>query len=284
METLNAGSLRLCLGIDPDLPVSSPFLHFEEAVRRHEDFLDWLVSSSFLNDPHPRISLKFQLAFFLRFGLPGLKALTACIQTYRDHFDIILDGKFNDIQNSLQAYLDFAFVTLGVNGITLNPYFGTRSLEFALEQCSKHWGPRGRLYILCATTEKDHKSQPLNYLHSSYEALITVCGSLKQKLMHKHKNDPGHAAVLGLVIGATEASVIKASSVLAESGLSVLAPGLGAQKASLGNLAIFRNQLPKSEITFPVSRGLFEGGRADLDVIKERFIDMHRKFQKVIAL
>ena len=42
--------------------------------------------------------------------------------SFSKEYTIILDAKFNDISTTLKAYLEFAFVSLGVHGITISPF------------------------------------------------------------------------------------------------------------------------------------------------------------------
>jgi orotidine-5'-phosphate decarboxylase len=248
------GVTRLALGIDPEVdgrtvaPGSAAALAaFDRALAAHESVL-----------AHPSTRqrvrwLKPNLAFFLRHGSQGLARLERFVAEQRAHYLIELDAKFSEIENSLRGSLEFAFRVLGVHGVTLNAFLGERSVGLALELCGQHVGPNGRVHVLCRTSEASQG--PLAHLQSDWGALVDAVAAQARAVA---AGDPALALMGGVVVGAGRREVLLHPRLL-ESGLSVLAPGLGAQGADETIIGACAQAGPR-EILFPMSRGIFAGG------------------------
>lgn len=252
-------NIKLCLGIDPN-PTEHKFKQFKECVYKHMEILDF-CKNSLCN-----IIIKPQFAFFLSFGNKGLLLLEELVAQFQNTFTIILDGKFNDISNSLQAYLHFAFNTLGVHGLTISPFLGEKSIQISFEYCAKRWGKRGRVYILCATTESS--SQELSFIHNNWKNIL-LATSKQQKAVFK--NTPDLYQIAGVVVGANHNSILL-SPEIKDSGLSILAPGLGFQSQKWNIIKECANQ--PNEIIFPISRAIFAGGNTTT-------LQMHKNLNEI---
>ena len=257
-------SVQLCLGIDPNTGPGSATLHdFKQALAAHSAFLRTLTSSL--------PSLKPNLGFFLRHGSHGIALLEEFVQEFSPRHHIILDGKFGEIGNTLEAYLDFAFKTLKAHALTVNPFLGERTLELAFEKCAKYGGPRGRIYVLCATSEAG--TAELQFIAKGWEKIAEACVAARARVFG---NQAEYALTAGVVIGANREEALF-SEHLRASRLSVLAPGLGAQKASQGVVAAAFSQ-PENEYVFPTSRGMFEGGLLSIDEMQARYASLQEIF------
>ena len=252
---MNKPVIQLGLGIDPHPEVFS-HEQFKHCVENHKKAIQFLKKH--LKNKY----LKINLAFFLPYGHKGISLLEKFVDRYKDEFTIILDGKFNEINNSLAAYLHFAFQTLGVHGITLNPFLGEKTLHLAFESCAKAVGSKGRVYILCATSESSNET--LSFFQDNWKKTILACEQVRRDVFSSQEN---LQACVGVVVGANRENVLF-SPELEESGLSVLAPGLGAQGADFG---ILKGLSPSNEWTFPMSRFLFAGGHCDLSHVKRHW-------------
>lgn len=257
-------TIFLSLGIDPN-PANGNFSHFSQYLKKHHRFLDSNLAE------FKKCYLKIQLAFFLRFGSAGIKLLEKFVDRYRDKFTIIVDGKFNDIQNSMQGHLDFVFKHLGVHGVTINPFLGENTLEMSFESCAKHTGGRGRVFVLCATSESS--TSTLSYLQENWKNKLVATAMIRDKIFANQKD---YSNIAGVVIGANREKILF-SRELAESRLSVLVPGLGAQGSNwdiISQCAEIGN-----EFIFNVGREIFNGGQATLPQMKKNFQKVQKKFE-----
>lgn len=250
----------LVLGIDPEASPhpkeasghTSPgeaqaLAAFRECLQAHE---------AVLAAPSTRTRvrwLKPNLAFFLRHGSRGIALLEEFVANHRDAYSILLDAKFSEIENSLRGSLAFAFETLGAHGVTLNPFLGERSVRLALEVCARTQGARGRVHVLCRTSESS--AGPLAGLQSDWRSLAQCVATEARAVT---SGDAALACLGGVVVGAAHRDILL-SPELRDAGLSVLAPGLGAQGAAFSIVEECASHGPL-EILFPMSRGLFAGG------------------------
>ena len=251
--------VSLCLGIDPQ----TGSVNFPAALESHSAFLRSLTA------PFP--SLKPNLGFFLRHGSRGIALLEQFVEEFSPRHHIILDGKFGEIGNTLDAYLDFVFKTLKAHSVTINPFLGERSLDLAFEKCAAHAGKNGRVYVLCATSETG--TAELDFIPRHFEKIIEACMSARTRVFGVGNEG---VALAGVVAAANREEVLF-SPALRHSGLSVLAPGLGAQKASHGVVAAAVRQ-PDNEFVFPLSRGVFEGGALSLLEMQARYSAIQQVF------
>lgn len=250
----------VCLGIDPvaGQPTSRPgesprgsnalsadsLNGFEQALDAHERVLKALFARQIV------CSLKPNLAFFLRYGSAGLRLLEGFCQRWREKMPVLLDAKFGEISNTLDAYLDFAFQTLGVKALTLNPFLGEDTIRQAAEKCLSATTGTGRIYVLCSTSQ--HSASALAALQEP-RAIIRACVGVRTALRSAF---PACADPLGLVIGANRADTL-ALPELAAADFPLLCPGLGAQGA---DWASARKAAAQLRVLFPQSRSFFGGG------------------------
>lgn len=260
---MNSTNIKLCLGIDPN-PSSHNFEAFRESVYKHMEILNFSIGKL------KNYIIKPQLAFFLAHGSKGLLLLEELIAKFQKDYTIILDAKFNDISSTLQAYLNFAFVSLGVHGITISPFLGEKSIELALEECAQRVGKKGRVYILCATSE--NSKQELSYIQNNWQKIITACVKIRENIF---QNDESFKNLTGVVIGANREEILFSPEFQA-SNLSALCPGIGAQNADWNVIA--KCKALSNEITFPFSRAAFSGGNIDLNKMYENILNINKYF------
>ncbi|MBX9704201.1 MAG: orotidine 5'-phosphate decarboxylase, partial [Silvanigrellaceae bacterium] len=141
--------------------------------------------------------LKLQLAFFLSYGSKGIALLEEFVQYFQDSYKIILDGKFNEIETSLQGYLEFCFKTLKVQGVTINPFLGEKTIQQTFETCYKFAGNEGRVYVLCATSETGQKS--MSFIKDHWQKIIRACMEAREDVFGINSRD---VKLPGVVIGA----------------------------------------------------------------------------------
>ncbi len=256
-------NINFCLGIDPN-PTQQNFESFRSAVYTHMEILDFYGNK--LNDK----VLKPQLAYFLAYGSKGISLLEEFVNRYNDKYTIIIDAKFNDISTTLKAYLHFVFGTLQAHALTISPFLGEQTLELAFEECAKKADRKGRVYVLCATSESS--TGELSFIDENWRRTLLACQQLREKIF---ANQEDLNKLIGVVIGANRENILF-SNELKASELSVLSPGLGAQGADWKIISKCANH--PNEITFPVSRGVFAGGNISLEQMKDNLVAIQRYF------
>ena len=213
----------LCVGIDPhpgvltawDLPGNPTGL--ERCARGMVEALGELVPV-----------FKPQSAFFEAYGAAGVAVLE---RTLTDIAAVgalsLLDVKRGDIGSTMAAYAAAYLTdgsTLAADAITLSPYLGFGSLEDAIELAIA----QGRgVYVLALTSNPEGPE--------IQHAMTADGGTVGQLVIDRaagHNSGAGLGSV-GVVIGAT----IAAPGVdLSRLNGSILAPGLGAQGATVSDL------------------------------------------------
>ena len=168
--------------------------------------------------------VKPQVGYFERFGSAGYQALEILIEEARhEGLCVIADSKRGDIGTTMSGY---ARAWLGPSplhsdAMTVSPYQGFAALEPAFVEAESSGGV---VFVLCATSNPD--SRDVQGAHHDAESVPATIARLA-----RHRN--GAQWTAGLVVGATRAL---SDSSLRESdldGLLILAPGFGAQGASL---------------------------------------------------
>lgn len=248
--------VRLCLGVDPQAK-DHQYASFVQAVRNHQEAIR-RVSPLLVNK-----ILKVNLAFFLAHGSRGIALLEEFIGEFKQEFSVILDGKFNEVAHSMAAYLEFVFGTLGAHGITINPFVGEKTIAQALEASARHVGSRGRVYVLCLTSESS--TGDLAVFPNAWPQIVRACQQVRDQV---YAGQETLSRCAGLVVGANRIQHLSNPKLLS-SGLSLLCPGLGAQGTPYSRVLECAALPFDNEFTFPVSRSLFDGGAWDADTVSD---------------
>jgi uridine monophosphate synthetase len=229
----------LCIGLDPHPgELSSPD---SQAV---QDFCVRLVDAT----KHIVLAYKPNIAFFEVYGNAGIAALEVVIDSIPKEIPVILDAKRGDIASSAQAYAQAAFITLGANAVTVNPYLGHDTLVPFLGN-----EKRG-VFLLCKTSNPGAADiQDLKVVSDSasvFDSNLTIYEFIAAKAVEWNKNDN-----LGLVVGATQIAALARVRKLAPN-LWILAPGVGAQGGDL--LAALQAGLRRDGLGMivPISRSI----------------------------
>ncbi len=207
----------LCVGLDPvaaRLPAvtrssPSPLLAFGRAI---------VESTSDVVSAY-----KPNLGFWLAEGAAGVEALQQLIDEIPDNLPVILDGKFNDVGHTAEAYAEAAFETLGVDAVTVNPYLGLDTLRPFLSQ-EEHGA-----FLLARTSNPS--APDLQDLDIEGQSLYQRVAQMATQWDH---DLPG---TCGLVVGATypqELGIVREAAL----DLLFLIPGIGAQGGNLDQAVI----------------------------------------------
>lgn len=216
----------LCVGIDPhpellrawDLPADAGGL--ERFARRCVEAFGDLVAV-----------VKPQSAFFETYGSAGIAVLERVLADLRDvGASSILDVKRGDIGSTMAAYAAAYLADgapLAADAITASPYLGFGSLEPALALAER----TGRgVYVLALTSNPEGAS-----VQQARSADGTSIGQqIIDAAIARNAGTGAPAGHVGLVVGATTAP---GRADLSRVNGPVLAPGLGAQGATAGDLA-----------------------------------------------
>ena len=163
-------------------------------------------------------AFKPNLAFWLAEGPEGLRQLQELVANIPDHLPVILDAKFSDIGHTATAYARAAFETLGVDGVTANPYLGIDALRPFLT--SEEYG----VFLLTRTSNPSAPNLQDKSVdgHPLYEEVARLA-------VRWNAECPG---TCGLVVGATYPEELARLRTIAPD-LPFLIPGIGAQGGSL---------------------------------------------------
>ncbi|MBN2150053.1 MAG: orotidine-5'-phosphate decarboxylase, partial [Candidatus Lokiarchaeota archaeon] len=234
---------RVCLGLDPAFQgqASIPrFLLDAAGGSRPEAIFEF--NSRILEAVHDVVPVvKPQLAFYMAHD--AMDALKRTIKKAKGlGLLVILDGKFNDIGSTSEAYATAAFDVLGADAATVNGYLGTDCVEPFLKR------PGKGAFVLAKTSNKssgefqDLFSMPLADLPAGRPTALVGDAALERNYVRMVKlvaawneqfKDPGTATYgkAGVVVGATYPEQLREVRALLP-GAFILVPGYGAQGAT----------------------------------------------------
>lgn len=154
-----ANNSLLCLGLDPD-PDKLP-KHYN--IRDAGD-VRWFCHSM-VDATHDIVgAYKINSAFFEVFGAQGQVILAELVRYIRNKgVPTILDAKRCDVENSARLYAKAAYDELGVDSMTVLPYFGTQALA-AFDR------PDKTTFVVAASTNEGAELLQGEYLGLVHEA------------------------------------------------------------------------------------------------------------------
>jgi orotidine-5'-phosphate decarboxylase len=203
--------------------------------------------------------VKPQVAFFERHGARGITSFEKLVAIARDAgMVVVADAKRGDIGSTTEAYADAWFRgPLAADAVTAVPYVGLGALV-PMAVAARETG-RGLIVVVTSSNPEGRQLQ---------EAVVgdgeTVEQSLVRAVSRWNAEEVGAAGGLGsvgVVVGATGSAP---PGQLAGLGGVVLAPGLGAQGATVADVARrFANCAPGSVLP-SASRALLGAGPRDL--------------------
>lgn len=252
---------RLCVGIDP-----------------HEALLEaWGLSTNV--DGLREFSLrcveafaghvaliKPQVAFYERFGSAGFAVLEETLDQLRESGSLVVaDAKRGDIGSTMEGY---ALAWLDQNSplccdaVTLTPYLGVGSLAPAIELA----GREGRgVFVMSANSNPEAEGFQAQTLSGSgatvAQHMVDECAGYNVDKRARNGESgsaaghEGHVGHVGVVVGAT----VKKPPKLDKLNAPVLMPGVGAQGATMEDVARIAGE--QAHLVFPnVSRSVLSAG------------------------
>lgn len=208
--------------------------------------------------------LKPQSAFFEAYGSAGIAVLERVLAAGSESGALmLLDAKRGDIGSTMAAYAE-AYLTdgspLAADALTVSPFLGFGSLRPAIDAALA--SGRG-IFVLCRTSNPEGARVQL--AAPPADSVMTAAGTVAAEIASAAAELNSGAepmGSIGLVVGATVGSLSGSiAAAIDAAGGPVLAPGIGAQGATVADLAgLFGAALPKVLPT--VSRSVLAGGPA----------------------
>ncbi len=240
----------LCVGLDIDKEKLPHFL-FESSKDPYFEFNKAIIDAT----KDLVCAYKLNMAFYEVFGAKGFDLLQKTVCYIPDNVVVIIDGKRNDIGNTVRKYAQSLFETFNADAVTLNPYLGKDSISPFLEykdKCS---------FILCRTS---------NPSAGDFQNLISDKTPLYQQVAKKIKEWNIHDNC-GAVVGATYPEELHIVRKLLGDNIPLLLPGIGKQGGDVEQTVKYGTNNKGEMAIINSSRGIIFAGT------DKRFADAAKK-------
>ncbi len=243
---LETNGTRLCVGLDTDLAwipdhlqaESNPILAFNKAI---------IEATSDLCSAY-----KMNLAFYESAGMKGMEALQGTLEAIPEHIITIGDAKRGDIGNTADHYAQAMFEFWGFDGLTVNPYMGTDTLE-------TYFRYEGKCIFVLALTSNPGSAQ--------FQRITTDGKPLYVNVIDRCLEEFGVRDQLGFVVGATHPNELGKVRSRVGPNIPLLIPGVGTQGGDAGGTV----KANDGGVAFVnVSRGISKAGSGEDFVQKAR--------------
>ncbi|MBJ7434123.1 MAG: orotidine-5'-phosphate decarboxylase [Microbacteriaceae bacterium] len=238
----------LCVGIDPSTDaLRTVGLH--DTAEGALEFGRAIVAVS-----ASRVGIvKPQVAYFERFGSAGYGALETLIREAREAgLVVIADAKRGDIGSTMEGY---ATAWLGdgplqSDALTVSPYQGFAALEPVFSRAETNGAT---VFVLSSTSNPDADDVQRASLANE---------TLPRLVARYARQRSGNTRTVGVVVGATRDLAARGLTASDLDGLLILAPGFGAQGASLRDISDLFGAASTTVIP-SVSRSVVQHGLAN---------------------
>jgi orotidine-5'-phosphate decarboxylase len=207
---INKNNSLVCIGLDSDL--NKIPVHIKTKQNSIFKFNKAIIDAT-----HDLVcAYKPNSAFYEAQGVDGIKQLKMIcdyLQKKYPQIIIILDAKRADIGSTNEGYVKFVFDYLGVDAVTLHPYFGQEAIKPFLERVEKG------CIILCRTSNPG--AGEFQDLLVNKKPLYKIVAKKVVDNWNKNNN-------CLLVVGATYPKELKEVRKIAGE-MTFLVPGIGAQ-------------------------------------------------------
>lgn len=204
--------------------------------------------------------LKPQSAFFERFGAGGMGALEELVGlARRNDVLVLLDGKRGDIDTTGAAYAEGYFsatTTLRVDAVTTHPYLGLGALDPFLDMAVR---ADGGVFVVVRSSNPEGRELQTAKLASGE----TVAQQLCRQITARNRRTGEGLGPIGAVVGATCDDAAETVAALPQS--FILAPGVGAQGATIGDV-LARMPAARGRVLPNVSRAILANGGAPAEI------------------
>ena len=228
------GTPPACVGLDPRLEALPASLVREAAD--HEDPREAAAAAitAFYEAALPVLAkhvpvVKPNIAFFERYGAPGVRAYEATCAMARTHGMLVIgDIKRGDIGSTAEAYADAGFAH--ADAVTLHPYLGLDSIAPFLKASEQHSERHLGVFVLVRTSNKS--AADFQDLRDADGRTLSEAVADAVDAWGKSMGDANEYSPVGAVVGATwpeELATLRARMPRAW----ILIPGIGAQGGQL---------------------------------------------------
>ena len=261
----------LCVGIDPGAPLLKSCGLPDSAEGAFE------FGKRVLEAAQYQLSIiKPQSAFFERFGSNGLRAMEELVALARSRqVLVLLDGKRGDIDTTAEAYAEGYFLpssSLQVDAVTTHAYLGFAALEKFLTIAIRHQG--GVFVVVRSSNPEGHALQTARLATGE-----TVAEHLARAITERNRSASTEAiGPIGAVVGATCEDA--AATVAAMPGAFILAPGVGAQGATIQDV-LTRMPAARGRVLPNVSRAILANG-ADVGDIRTTIRTLQQQARELL--
>ena len=197
----------LCVGLDSDISkIKGSQLSFNKKI---------------IEATHDLVcSYKLNTAFYESIGHEGINALKDTCDYLKQKYPeipIIIDAKRGDIGNTNKGYVQFVFIYLSADAVTVHPYLGGEAISPFLECKDKG------IIILCRTSNPG--AGEFQDLKAGNVPLYKIIAKNVAKKWNRNKN-------CLLVVGATYPDELRQVRKIVDD-MTLLVPGIGAQGGDL---------------------------------------------------
>lgn len=230
-----------CVGLDPD-PEKIPEHIKKRALREHGDTLDAVASAivdfnTLIIDAVADVVavVKPQIAFYEKFGAPGIQAFLRTIDYAHEHgLLVITDGKRNDVDNTAKAYAEAhlgqtkllsgrSVPVFNADALTVNGYLGSGGIKPFTEVCQT----QGKGIFVLAKTSNTSSGELQDLVVEGKGEVYVVMAELVKEWGKEFIGTRGYSSI-GMVVGATFPEQALRLREVAPQAL-FLVPGYGAQ-------------------------------------------------------
>ena len=261
----------LCIGIDPSAQLLSS-CGLPNSADGALDFGRRVIDSVDAELP----IIKPQAAYFERFGSAGWRALEQLsAHAHQAGLMVLFDGKRGDIDATADAYGEAYFgqhSLLPADAITVHAYLGYAALSGLVKLARD-----ANAGVFVVVRSSNPEGQSLQHAH--VEQGRSVAGDLAAQITADNLRHGSDMGAVGAVVGATCEDA--AQSVAAMPQSFILAPGVGAQGATLADVAR-RMPTAKGRVLPSVSRAILAGGTGSAQ-LRRTIIDMRDQARELLC-
>jgi len=223
----------LCVGIDPTFDKLPKELKEKAKTPTEEAAAIGIFTDSVIEAVKGVAGvLKFQVAYFERYGAAGFVELESAVKRAKnDGFMVIADGKRGDIGSTMKAYAKYYMDVLDADAVTLNPYMGKDVIEPFLPYVDK-----GKGAFLLARTSNPAAAETQDVSASAGHAYYIYLTDRIASWQEKIEKDKAGYLPFGIVVGATVPEEIKKLRAK-HPELLMLIPGFGFQGGTADDAA-----------------------------------------------
>ena len=220
--------------------------------------------------------IKPQAAYFERFGSAGWRALEQlCAHAQSAGLMVLLDGKRGDIDATADAYGDAYFgpsSTLPADAITVHAYLGYAALAGLVARART--AAAGVFVVVRSSNPEGQALQQAVTADGS-----SVAMALAAQISADNASHGDGAGAVGAVVGATCTDAAATVAALPQS--FILAPGVGAQGATLADVAE-RMPQARGRVLPSVSRAILRAG-ADPAALKQTICQLRDQAKALLS-